>query len=154
MVQIERTARIAAPVHDVWTLLADLGGISAWAPNVDHSCLLTEQADGPGTVRRVQAGRTTLRETVTVWEPDATLAYTITGLPPVVRTVSTTWRLAAADGGATTDVTVTSEITPGPRPPHRVAARVVGRVLASAADRMLTGLDSHLAATRPARSEP
>ena len=47
----ERTGAIDAPPDRVWDVLADYGAIASWAPNVDHSCLLTERADGVGAVR-------------------------------------------------------------------------------------------------------
>jgi len=127
---------------EVWAVLAEFGKISRWAPNVDHSCLTTIAADGVGATRRIQTGRTTVLETVTAWEPDRRLEYTISGLPPVVRSVTNTWRLD--DRGATTDVTLTSTIDAGPRPPQQLVARVVGRVLAKASRQMLTGLEQHL----------
>ena len=110
-----RTGAIDAPPDRVWDVLADYGAIASWAPNVDHSCLLTERADGVGAVRRIQTGRTTLREEVEAWEPGASLSYRIIGLPPIVRSATNTWRLTGS-GGSTT-VTLTSEVDCGPRPP-------------------------------------
>jgi hypothetical protein len=85
-------------------------------------------------------------ETVTVWEPDAVLSYTISGLPPVIRSVSNSWSLVATDvpgasvTGAGTEVTLTTTVEPGPLPPHKLAARVAGRTLSTASDQMLGGL--------------
>ena len=109
---------IACAPEAVWAVLADFGGISRWAPNVDHSCLTTEQPEGVGTVRRVQVGRNALLERVVEWEPGRRLAYEIEGLPAVVRSVTNTWELEGS-GGATT-VTLTSQIDTGPRPPHQL----------------------------------
>lgn len=130
------------PASALWAVLADFATISRWAPNVDHSCLTTATASGVGTTRRIQAGRNTVLETVTEWEPEQCLAYSITGLPPVVRSVTNTWRLA--DLGGSTKVTLTSSIDAGPRPPQQVVARVVGRALAKASQQMLAGLDAHV----------
>ena len=80
----------------------------------------------------------TLIETVTIWEPERTLAYTLDGLPPVVSSVVNRWDLEA-DGGATV-VTLTSEVTPGPRPPMKVAARAVARRLDKENAAMIDGL--------------
>ena len=132
------TRRIAADPDSVWTVLADFGGISAWAPNVDHSCLLTEQASGIGAVRRIQSGRTTVLERVTHWEPGVSLAYSIEGLPPVVRAVSNRWSIAP--DGAGSQVSLATLIEPGPRPPHKLITRVVARRLAQVSDEMLAGL--------------
>lgn len=145
--EILREVRIARPTGDIWAALADFGAISRWAPNVDHSCLTTVQAEGPGTVRRIQTGRNVLLERVTEWEPGRLLTYAIEGLPPVVGSVTNSWRL---DGdGPFTTVSLTTTIDTGPRPPQKVVARVVGRMLAKASDQTLPGLDDHLREDRP-----
>ncbi len=138
MVTVERTAVVAASPGDVWVVLADFGAISRWAANVDHSCLLSGQTEGIGTTRRIQTDRSTVVETVVAWEPGSTLAYRITGLPPVIRSVTNRWRLAG-DGDQTT-VSLTAEIDAGPRPPQQLIAKAVGKRLASASEQMLDGL--------------
>lgn len=140
---VERTALIGAPVEAVWAVLGDYEAISTWAPNVDHSCLMTEQTHGVGAVRRIQTGRTTLIETVTAWDPERTLTYTITGLPPVIRSVVTRWTVEIADNA--TLVTLASEIDAGHRPPQQLIARIVGLRLAAASEQMLDGLTAHFA---------
>ena len=147
MTSIERSATIAATPEAVWAVLADFGGISRWAPNVDHSWALDEP--GEGATRRIQAGRLTVLERVLVWQPPTTLSYAIEGLPPVVRRVVNEWKLAPSTGGSTrqpsTRVTLTTTVDAGPRPPRRLIARIVGKRLAAASDQMLTGLAAHLA---------
>jgi len=135
---IKRTGVIDLPREQVWRVLGDFGAIASWAPNVDHSCLLTECTEGVGAVRRIQSGRVTLRETVKAWEPGKSLSYMIIGLPSVVRAATNTWRLDGS--GGTTTVTIISEVDCGPRPPQRVIARVVGRRLAAASEQMISGL--------------
>jgi hypothetical protein len=103
---------------------------------------MTEQVHGVGTVRRIQTGRTTLVETVTTWEPAATLAYRIAGLPPVVKAVTNTWRVGAS--GNSTLVVLSTEIDAGPRPPQQVIAKAVGRRLAAASEQMIAGLTEHV----------
>ena len=142
MVGIVRIRQISATVDEAWTVLADFGAISQWAPNVDHSCLMSDQASGLGAVRRIQAGRTTLVERVIEWEAGSALAYVIEGLPPIVRSVANRWTLEPTDHGVL--VTLTAEVDAGPRPPQRLAARAIGRRLATTADQMLGGLDRHL----------
>lgn len=156
MTSVTRTGSIPAPPDIVWDRLADFGAIVVWAPNVDHSCLLTEQTAGNGTARRVQAGRTTLVETVTDWTPPTgdepgVLTYTLAGLPKVVRSATNSWRLSA--DGNRTRVELTSTVDAGPRPPKRVIARVVARVLARASDTMIAGLTAH-ASTPPSIAPP
>lgn len=142
--ETSETVTITAPADSIWAVLADFGRISAWAPNVDHSCLMSTQTEGVGMVRRIQVGPATVVERVIGWEPGARLAYAIEGLPPVVRSVSNTWSLDEAYG--VTTVTLTSSIDTGPRPPQKAIARGVARTLGKASVQMLNGLNGHLKA--------
>jgi len=147
MTEVARQRRIEADAAQVWAVLADFAAIARWAPNVDHSCLTTEQTEGVGTSRRVQVGRTVLVEEVVDWSPPETLAYRLAGLPAVVRAVTNRWTIEpviggpAADGsGPAVNVTLSSTIDTGPRPPQRLAAKAIGRRLASANEELLAGL--------------
>ena len=142
MSQVSRRREIAADPDVVWKALAAFDRIAEWAPNADHSCLLSEQNSGIGMTRRIQTGRTTLVETVIAWEPGVRLSYTIAGLPRVIRSATNTWRLEPVARG--TKLTLTSEIDAGPRPPQRLIAKAVGRKLGSASDHMLEGIAAHL----------
>ena len=133
-----RSVRVGATAAEVWATLSALDRISDWADNVDHSTMATEQAGGIGAARRVQAGRLALIETVTVWEPDQALAYTIDGLPPLVRSVTNRWRLDGVVGG--TLVSLTTAIDPGPSVRGRVGSRILGVAMARASRQMLAGL--------------
>lgn len=147
MAEIVEMARIARPAADVWATMADFGGISRWASNVDHSSLTTEQPDGVGAQRRVQVGRSALLEQIIEWEPGRRLGYRIDGLPPVIRSLTNTWELEESDGSTT--VTLRSRIDAGSRPPQLVVARMAGRALAKTSREMLTGLKTHLEGTTP-----
>lgn len=150
MIDVIRARTAAADLTRVWDTLADFGAISAWAPNVDHSCLLADVADEGhdlnGITRRIQTGRTVLLERIVDWSPPAQLAYSIEGLPPVLRSIVNVWHLEP-DTAQRTNVTLTSHVDAGPRPPQQAIARLVGRRLAAASDEMLDGLVAHLAAT-------
>ena len=89
-------ATVAAPVETVWEALASFADISRWSRTVAQSSLLTAGPPGPGVTRRVQVGRSALRETVDEWEPGVRIGYRIEGLPAVVRSAHNTWQLAAA----------------------------------------------------------
>jgi hypothetical protein len=141
MATVVRTASIQAEPAEVWAVLADFAAISTWAPNVDHSCLLSGQTEGIGMARRIQTGRTTLVETVHLFEPNEAIGYQLTGLPPVIKSVTNTWTLESRDGA--TAATLTSEIDAGARPPQKAIARAVGRTLGKASDQMLGGLAAH-----------
>ena len=142
MMSVERTGLIAAPLDAVWAVLADFAAIGSWAQNVDHSCLMNELTDGVGMVRRIQTDGTTILETIENWEPGATLSYRITGLPPVIKSVTNTWRIGAS--GDSTMVRLTTDIDTGPKPPQQVIAKVVGRRLAAASEQMIAGLTEHV----------
>jgi carbon monoxide dehydrogenase subunit G len=142
MATTSRTTNIPTPPDAVWGVLADFASISSWAPNVDHSCLLTEQSSGVGAVRRIQAGRLTVVETVIGWADGSSLSYAITGLPKVLRSVTNTWHVEPSADGRNTTVTLTTDIDAGPRPAQRVLAGTVARGLGSTSEEMLAGLTS------------
>jgi carbon monoxide dehydrogenase subunit G len=142
MTTVERTHSMPAEPELVWSVLADFGTLARWAPGVDHSCLLAEQHEGVGTVRRVQVGRSTLVESVVAWAPAETLSYEIAGLPFMLEQVTNTWTLEPQTGG--TKVTLTTEIDVGSGPLKRMAAKVAGHKFAGASEEMLDGLAEHI----------
>lgn len=147
MTEVTRVRRVAAAQRVVWDVLADFGTISAWAGNVDHSCLLRPGADGSavGAARRVQTGRITVVERITEHDAPRVLAYDIEGLPARLRTVRNRWSLTP-DGHGATVVSLTSTVDIGSRPPQRLAECVVSRVMAKQSDAMLAGIAAHLEA--------
>ena len=121
-------------------MLADFGSISAWASNVDHSCLL-EHGDDPaavGTSRRVQVGRDTLVERITDSVASTTLRYSIEGLPRPLGRVANRWTITPF--GDSTAVTLTSTVDIGGNPLARVAEKAACRFMAKQSDVMLAGL--------------
>lgn len=138
MIEVVRSTDVAASPLDVWAVLSDFEGISAWSDVVDHSCLMSDQTAGDGTVRRVQAGRVTLLERVIAWEPPSLLSYALEGLPPVVRSATNTWRVNRSSRGST--VSLASAVDAGPRPPQRLIAQVAARRLAKTAEKLLDDL--------------
>lgn len=146
MASVTRTRTIGTKRQAVWDALADFGALSRWADFVDHSSMLRGGPLAVGSTRRVQAGRLVLLERVLVVEAPAVLEYAIEGLPQRIAEVRNRWDLD--DAGDATDVSITTTITIGPRPPHQAAERVVGRVLARRSDAMLAGLAAHLEDSR------
>lgn len=140
MATLSRQRTVAAAPRAVWSVLADFGSISAWAPGVDHSCLLEHGADATavGTTRRVQVGRDTLVERITESGTPHVLGYDIEGLPRRLRRVANRWTLAPAGNG--TLVTLTSTVDIGANPIARVAEHALCRWLARQSDPMLAGL--------------
>jgi uncharacterized protein YndB with AHSA1/START domain len=142
VIEVSRHGEFAAPPAQVWAALADFAALSSWAGGVDHSCLMSAQTEGVGMVRRIQSGRVTLLERVVRWESDVCLSYELEGLPPVVRSATNTWTIEATASGS--KVTLTSRVDAGPRPPQQLIAKAVGRKLAQASDKMLSGLKAKL----------
>ncbi|BBY58811.1 SRPBCC family protein [Mycolicibacterium sarraceniae] len=136
--KIRRLRTVAAQPQAIWDVLADFGAISAWAADVDHSCLLSPQVQEIGltTTRRVQVGRNALVERITEFEPPHALAYDVEGFPSWLR-VNNRWTLTpSADATA---VTLASTVTAG-GPLGRIVELVVSRVSAKMLDALLTGL--------------
>ena len=137
---MSRRRTVSAPVQAVWDVLADFGAISAWAGNVEHSCILEHGPDGPvGTSRRVQVGRNAVVERITEAAAPATLAYDIEGLPHRLRRVANRWTLAPTPRGGTA-VSLTSTVEMGANPLAHLAERAVCRMMAGQSDTMLAGL--------------
>lgn len=152
MATVSRTRGIAAPAEAVWNVLAEFGSISAWADNVDHSCLL-QHGDNPvgvGTSRRVQVGRETLVERITDITPGMTLRYEIDGLPRRMGRVSNLWTVTPF--GDTSVVTLTSSVEIGGNPLARLAERGLCRALAKQSDTMLAGLADYAEGDHEIRS--
>lgn len=143
LVHVQRSRHLAHDPSAIWAVLARFDRIVDWAPKVSHSTFTTEQHEGIGTARRVQVGRQALIETVTIWEPERSLAYAITGLPPLVAGVTNRWDINA-DVDGRTFVTMTSVIDPGPGAKGKVGSRVLKVPLGQAGDSMLGGLAAHL----------
>jgi len=138
MIDVRHEQAVVAPPAAVWEMLARFDRLAEWATSVDHSSLLTARAEGVGTERRVQAGSMVLVEEITVWEPESRLAYVLRGLPPVVSEVVNDWMIEADGDGSR--VALTAHITPGPRPPMRLAARVLARRIGASNAGLLTDL--------------
>ncbi|GJM38482.1 MAG: hypothetical protein DHS20C19_18490 [Acidimicrobiales bacterium] len=134
--RVEQTT--AVPPAAVWKKLAAFDRIAEWSAEVDHSSFMTTQEEGAGTVRRVQVGTLTLLEEVIEWEPEQTLAYELQGLPAIVSRVINSWEIVADGGGSR--VSLTLDVTPGPKPPMRLAARLLARRMASTNEKLLAGL--------------
>ena len=145
MATVSRARTVAAAPDEVWKVLADFGAISAWARNVDHSCLLEHPAAGVavGTARRVQVGRNALVERIVEITPPTALEYRIEGLPPRLGRLTNRWTLAP-DGPGRTRVTLTSAARAAPGPLAGLAentiCRMVCRMMSRQSDAMLAGL--------------
>lgn len=146
MADIERRRTIAASPEAIWDVLADFGTISAWADNIDHSCILVHATKPVGTTRRVQVGRDTLVERIVQFDPPRTLAYEIEGLPRRLRAVTNSWTVRASDNSSV--VTLTSTVEIGSRASQQLAERALCRVLARQSEAILAGLAKRMEDSR------
>jgi ribosome-associated toxin RatA of RatAB toxin-antitoxin module len=140
---IDRSRTIAADPQSVWDVLADLGSISSWAANIDHSCILNHRDEAIGTTRRVQIGRNALVETITEFDSTRALAYDVDGLPKPVRRFNNRWSLRPVANGGTV-VTLTSTVEIGSGPIRKLAEQAVCHVQVRQSDIMLAGLAHRL----------
>jgi carbon monoxide dehydrogenase subunit G len=140
--EIDRRRTIAADPKAVWAVLADFGAISAWADNIDHSCILNHGGEPAGTTRRVQIGRNALVEQITEYDDERVLAYDVDGLPERLRRFTNRWTLRPSHAG--TLVTLTSTVDIGPGPVQKLAEQAVCRVQRRRSDIMLAGLARRL----------
>ena len=133
-----RSTHMPAPPPAVWEVLADLDAISAWAEFVDHATVLTEQTEGVGAVRRIQAGRNVIRERMTAWEPPSLLAYEFEGLPSIIRAASNTWVIQpVADGSL---VSLISRVDAGGGQLGRLVSSAGVRLLGRTSNDLLAGV--------------
>ncbi len=76
MASVRVTRDLKHPVEKVWGLVSDFGNVS-WMP-AGTDCRL--EGEGPGMIRHIAAGPTTLAETLeSVDDANRTLIYTIPG---------------------------------------------------------------------------
>ncbi|WP_422741936.1 SRPBCC family protein [Mycobacterium sp. WMMD1722] len=142
--EISRHRTVRADRQAVWDLLADFGEISAWAADVDHSCILNAAEHGlVGTTRRVQIGRMVLVERVIEADAPRVLAYDIAGLPGPIRRAENRWTLDDVLQGSTA-ITLTSTVDLGAGRLRGIAAQAFTRVMARSSDAMLSGLAAKL----------
>ncbi|MGA1036544.1 MAG: SRPBCC family protein [Ilumatobacteraceae bacterium] len=143
MAEHSTSITINALPEEIWEVLGDFAAISTWVPMIQHSCSLSGQTSGVGATRRVQIAQQALVETVTIWEPNASLAYTIDGMPPIVGTARNTWTLQPQANG--TLVNLTTEIPTAWNPIQRLAASKALERMSIAARFMTTGLRQEVA---------
>jgi len=105
MASLRSTARISRPAEEVWEVVSDAAGISAWFPGIEHATA------GDGTRSCTLAGGQRLEEdVVNVDDSLRRFQYTITGGMPVEQHLGTVDVLE--DGPGQSLVVYSTEITP------------------------------------------
>lgn len=105
MASLRSTARIARPVEEVWKVVSDVAGISAWFPGIEQATA------GDGTRSCSLAGGHELHEDIVNVDSDLRrFQYRITGGMPVEYHLGTVDVLE--DGPDSTLVVYSTQVTP------------------------------------------
>ena len=145
MVAVTKQISMNVPPGEIWETLSKFDQISKWATFVSHSSQLTERSSGIGCARRIQQGSNTIVETITEWEENQVLAYTLSGFPPVFRRVTNRWLLEPDGSG--TKISLTVELLPI-RPPANLPALIVGTIVGRINKNMLKDLKKFIEESR------
>lgn len=90
MIILSATACIDAPPQVVWKQLAELEGITQWAPSIRRAHCGGAQSRGIGAERTCElVGGLTIRERWTAWDEGRSFTYEGSGLPFVKRAMNT-----------------------------------------------------------------
>lgn len=103
MHEYQRQVKIDAPRHRVWDVVADIGGIAAWAPSISESHVIGDQKTGLGAKRFCKHQLMgAIEEEVVAWDEGRLARLAVTkGLPPPAGNVSGTYELEDSSDGAT-----------------------------------------------------
>ena len=106
---------IEAPHADVWAVLADFGGVAAWAPYMRNSHLIGEQAVGVGTRRGMRhAWGFLFEEAVTGWVEGKGYSFDVFRAPYPMKNVKESWEAVPGSDVSTVITRVTYEMHLGP----------------------------------------
>lgn len=132
----EITAHLDATPAQVWHELATrFGDLHLWAKGMSGCTLEPAGPVAVGTTRVVKVpGMGNLRETIVAFEPEAHLAYAVTGLPPLMKDVRSDWYLTPSGEG--TSLRFVSSSRPGLGP----VGKLLLPLLAGFTDKQLQGL--------------
>lgn len=78
--QIEKSSFIAAPINEVWEVVANHKGMTNWMPMIKHVELIQQNEDGEwgeGCTRHCQFGPDLLKEKIVHWDAPYGYAYSI-----------------------------------------------------------------------------
>ena len=96
---LEERVEIKAPAELVWSVLADFGGVSEWAPYMRTSHLIGEQESGIGMRRGMRhAWGFRFEEVVTQWHASKGFAFDVLKAPFPMKNVKEVWVLGDENG--------------------------------------------------------
>ena len=134
---------IRGPRHLVWETLADLEGVSQWNPGIDAAECISDVRRGLGARRRCYMHPSGwIVESVSEWEPEEVIAFTIENAPPIKTGVA---RFVLSDDGPGLRLRAAFdyEVRFGPLGPV-IDRLVVYRQLSTAWNTGMTALVSHV----------
>lgn len=111
MHKLEQEIAAGVSPQAVWKILEQFGSVDQWAPGMQSSSLLGEQASGVGT-RRVMRHRWGFRieEEVTRWADGQGMSFVLTKAPYPMQNVHETWDIEEQSGVTRIVTTVTYEM--------------------------------------------
>jgi uncharacterized protein YndB with AHSA1/START domain len=151
MSTLEMQVRIAAPVEEVWAVLADFGGVAQWAPTVNHAVITNGLAAGLDCTRECTVeGFGKVKEQIVEWNEGESYTYELGATGPMKR-ARNTW--AARPEGKGTRVTFTVRFETRFGPLGAVLDRLVmRRKFAQQMRPSLAGLKQYVETGEPVRS--
>lgn len=115
MRELTEKVKISRPHQAVWDLLADFGGVAAWAPYMKSSQLVGDIRSGVGMRRTMRhAWGFRFEESVTDWSEGEGFSFDVFRAPFPMRTVKESWRLDDENGLSTVTTRVTYNMHLGP----------------------------------------
>ena len=101
MPSISHSVEIDSPKAAVWDILADIGGVATWAPNVDHAVRTNNVEPGVGCERACDvSGFGKVTERVEAWDEGESLTIEIDSIGPM-KSARNTFDLSEHEGRTT-----------------------------------------------------
>ncbi|MBT8047881.1 MAG: SRPBCC family protein [Xanthomonadales bacterium] len=115
MRELTEQIAIARPRQNVWELLADFGGVAAWAPYMKTSHLIGDVRSGVGMRRGMKhAWGFRFEEAVTDWQDGKGFSFDVFRAPFPMTDVRESWFLHHENGLSTVSTRVTYRMKLGP----------------------------------------
>ena len=115
MRELRESIAIATPVHTVWSLLADFGGVSQWAPYMKSSHLIGDIRSGIGMRRgMLHAWGFRFEERVTQWTEGNGFSFDVHRAPFPMTDVKESWVISQDNGVSKVSTRVTYGMKLGP----------------------------------------
>jgi len=151
MSTLEMQVRIAAPVEEVWAVLADFGNVAQWIPTINHAVITNGLAAGVNCTRECTVeGIGKITEQIVEWNEGESYTYEIGAVGPVKR-ARNTWAVRADGKGTLVTINGRFELRFGPL--GAVLDRLVmRRKFAQQIGLSLAGLKQYVETGEPVRS--